>query len=86
MTVLEEPRKRSPGLQSPQARSVRLGDLGGGTFQAAPSSPALGPGLLGAAARGTPSMFGSKGVQAFPRDPPVGKTPLLSQPCPRHQL
>lgn len=68
-TVLGEPRKRSPGRQSPQARSMRLGDLSGGAFQAAPSSRALGPGLLGAAARGTPSMFGSKGAQAFPRGP-----------------
>ena len=28
----------------------------------------------------------SMGVQAFPSDPPVGKTPLHAQPCPLHRL
>lgn len=68
VAVLEEPRKQS-WLQSPQARSVRLGDLSGGPSGLPPSSPALGPGLLGPAAKGTPSMSGSKGAQVFPRGP-----------------
>ena len=56
-------------LQSPQATVCASETSVEGPSRLLPSSPALGPGLLGPAATGTPSMFGSKGAQVFPRGP-----------------